>query len=139
MTGRRILLIEDEHIVATALSRALCVWGAEVVAIAASVEQALALLDTTPGIDCALLDINLRGLLAYSVADALIARGLPFVFTTGYSAPTIPDMYRHVPVLQKPFDPEEIFTALFPAEAGATGESQPQRRVPRGSPETLDA
>jgi CheY-like chemotaxis protein len=115
MTGRRILLIEDEHIVATALGRAIRAWGGEVVAMAASVEQALALLDTTPGIDGALLDINLRGLLAYSVADELIARGVPFVFTTGYSPPIIPAAYRHVPVLQKPFDPEEIFTALFPA------------------------
>jgi CheY-like chemotaxis protein len=82
--------------------------------MAASVEQALALLDTTPGIDGALLDINLRGLLAYSVADELIDRGLPFVFTTGYSAPIIPERYRHVAMLQKPFDPEEILAALFP-------------------------
>jgi CheY-like chemotaxis protein len=139
MTGRRILLIEDEHIVATALSRALRVWGADVVAMAASVEQALALLDTTPGIDGALLDINLRGRLAYSVADELIARGLPFVFTTGYSAPIIPEMYRHVAVLQKPFDTEEILAALFPRGADAEDESQHRRRAPRGSQNTLDA
>lgn len=117
MTGRRILLIEDEHIVAESLSRALRAYGAEVVATAATVEQALALLDTTPDIDGALLDINLRGVHAYSVADELMTRGLRFVFTTGYSAPIIPDAYRHVAVLQKPFEPEDVLMALFPRGA----------------------
>jgi CheY-like chemotaxis protein len=139
MIGRRILLVEDEHIVATALSRALSAWGAEVVAMAASVEQALTLLDTTPGIDAALLDINLRGQLAYSVADELIVRGLPFVFTTGYSAPTIPETYRHVPVLQKPFDPDQIFTALFPRETDANDDSHHRRPAARESRNTLNA
>jgi CheY-like chemotaxis protein len=113
MTARRILIIEDESIVAESLGRALKSWGAEGAGMAATVEQALTLIDTTPAIDGALLDINLRGVRAYSVADRLMARGLPFIFTTGYSAPIIPDAYRHVAVLQKPFDPEEILTALF--------------------------
>jgi DNA-binding NarL/FixJ family response regulator len=126
MIGRRILLVEDEHIVATALSRALSAWGAEVVAMAASVEQALALLDTTPGIDAALLDINLRGQLAYSVADELIVRGLP-------------ETYRHVPVLQKPFDPDQIFTALFPRETDANDDSHHRRPAARESRNTLNA
>jgi CheY-like chemotaxis protein len=114
MNGQRILLIEDEHVLAEALSRALHVWGAEVVGMAASVEQALSLLETTDGIDGALLDINLRGVRAYAVADALIARRVPFIFTTGYSTPIIPEMYRHVRVLQKPYDPADILAALFP-------------------------
>jgi CheY-like chemotaxis protein len=110
----RILLIEDEHMLAVSLARALHVWGAEVVGMAASVEQALALLEETPDIDGALLDINLRGVRAYAVADALIARNVPFLFTTGYSAPVIPETYRRVPVLQKPFAPEAILAGLFP-------------------------
>ena len=114
MTGRRILLIEDEHIVAEALARALRPMGADVVAMAASVEQAMALLDATPEIDGAVLDINLRGVRAFSVADELISRGVPLVFTTGYGAPVIPEAYRHVPVVLKPFDPDEVLTALFP-------------------------
>jgi CheY-like chemotaxis protein len=114
MIGPRILVVEDEHIVAESLSRALRIWGAEVVGPAASVEQALALLAATPGIDGVLLDINLRGVRAFPVADDLIARGLPFVFTTGYSTPVIPLLYRHVPLVQKPFDVEEILASLFP-------------------------
>lgn len=113
MTTPRILIIEDEHIVAQALGRALRGSGAEVVGMAATVDQALELLASTP-VDGALLDINLRGVRAFAVADQLIDRGLPFVFTTGYSAPIIPAAYRHVAVLQKPFDPDEILATLFP-------------------------
>jgi hypothetical protein len=54
------------------------------------------------------------------VADRLMARGLPFIFTTGYSTPIIPEVYRHVPVLQKPFDLEEVLSALFPRAADAS-------------------
>ena len=61
-----------------------------------------------------LLDINLRGVRAFSVADELIERSIPLVFATGYSDPTIPERYRHVGVLQKPFGPEDIARALFP-------------------------
>lgn len=113
LNGRRILIIEDEHIVAESLSRALRTWGAVVVGAIATVEQSLAFLDTESRIDGALLDINLRGVSAYAVADALIARGVPLVFTTGYSTPHIPERYRNVPVLQKPFEPEAIGAALF--------------------------
>jgi CheY-like chemotaxis protein len=113
MNARRILIIEDEHIVAKALSRALHETGAEIVGMAATVEQALKLVETIPEFDGALVDINLRGIWAYSVADALAGRGVPFVFATGYGSPIIPDRYRHVPVLQKPFEPQEIIAALF--------------------------
>lgn len=120
MTFPRILIIEDEAIVAESLGRALRVWGAEVVGMAATVEQALTLIDATSDVDGALVDINLRGVRAYSVADRLMARGLPFIFTTGYSTPIIPEAYRHVAVLQKPFDPEAVLTVLFPRAADAS-------------------
>jgi CheY-like chemotaxis protein len=112
MSAQRILIVEDEHMLARALSRALHEMGADVVGMAATVEQALALLEATE-VDGALVDINLRGVRAYAVADALAGRGVPFVFTTGYSSPVIPDRHRQVPVLQKPFDPQEIIGALF--------------------------
>ena len=120
MTGRRILIIEDEAIVAESLVLALRTMGEDVAGMAATVEQALTLIDSTSDVDGALLDINLRGVRAYSVADRLMARGLPFIFTTGYSTPIIPEVYRHVPVLQKPFDLEEVLSALFPRAAGAS-------------------
>jgi CheY-like chemotaxis protein len=120
MTQPRIVLIEDEHIVVESLARALRQMGVEVVATAATVEQALALLERTPDIDGAVLDINLRGIRAYAVADTLIARDVPLVFTTGYSGAVVPDAYRRVPVLLKPFSPDEILAALFPRQPYGT-------------------
>lgn len=114
LSGRHILIIEDEHIVAQAMCRMLRAWGATVVGPAATVDSALALVRSGPRIDGVLLDINLRGVRAFSVADELIERSIPLVFATGYSNPTIPERYRHVGVLQKPFGPEDIARALFP-------------------------
>jgi CheY-like chemotaxis protein len=114
LAGRHILIVEDEHIVAEAMSRMLRVWGATVIGPAATVEGAMTLLRSTPRIDGVLLDINLRGIRAFSVADELMERGVPVIFSTGYSDPTIPERYRHLGVLQKPFGPEEVARALFP-------------------------
>jgi len=114
----RVLLVEDEHIVAAALSRGLRVCGAEVIGPAATVANALALIEATPAIDGALVDINLRGIQAYDVVDALIARRVPTVLTTGYETSDVPSRYRDVPVLQKPFDPAEALAALFPSNQG---------------------
>ncbi len=109
-----VLLVEDEHIVAAALSRGLRVCGAEVIGPAATVSNALALIEATPVIDGALVDINLRGIQAYAVVEALRARGIPTVLTTGYEPSVVPSRYRDVPVLQKPFDSAEAMGALFP-------------------------
>jgi CheY-like chemotaxis protein len=116
LTGVHILLIEDEHIVAAAFARALAFFGAEIVGPAATVEQALALIASAPRIDGAVLDVNLRGVRAFGVADELAARGVPFVFATGYSALAIPERYRAVPTLVKPFEPRDVASALFPPE-----------------------
>ena len=111
----RVLLVEDEYIDASALSRGLRICGAEVIGPAATVEDALALIDTTPMIDGALVDINLRGVQAYDLVDTLIAKRVPTVLTTGYETSVVPSRYRDVPVLQKPFDPADAMAALFPA------------------------
>jgi CheY-like chemotaxis protein len=117
-TTPRVLLVEDEYIVASALSRGLRMCGAEVIGPAATVENAIALIETTPTIDGALVDINLRGVQAYDLVDALIAKRVPTVLTTGYETSVVPSRYRDVPVLQKPFDPAEAMAALFPPKLG---------------------
>ena len=111
--ARRVLLVEDEYIVASALSRGLRMFGAEIVGPAATVENALALIESTGGIDGALVDINLRGVQAYDVVDALIAKHVPTVLTTGYETSVVPNRYRGLVVLQKPFDPADAMDALF--------------------------
>ena len=77
--------------------------GAEVVGLAGSVRDALDLVEAKGDrLDGAVLDINLRGERVYPVADALAARGVPFVFLTGYDARVIPDAYAGVPRCEKP-------------------------------------
>ncbi len=76
--------------------------GCDSVTAAATVDQALALIDAEI-FDVAMLDMNLNGNKTHYVADALIARGVPFVFSTGYSGHNMGDAYRDRPVLTKPF------------------------------------
>jgi DNA-binding NtrC family response regulator len=85
------------------------------VTAAATVDQALALIDGQT-FDAALVDMNLRGDKSHAVADALAARGVPFVFATGYSSQNMRVVDRDRPVLKKPFQYEklvEIFTRLL--------------------------
>lgn len=85
--------------------------GCEFVTAAATINQALALIDTQV-FDVAMLDMNLNGNQTYSVADALAVRGVPFVFSTGYSGHDIRDGYRDRPVLKKPFRDDELGDVL---------------------------
>lgn len=104
LRDRRLLVVEDEYIVAMDLAGMLEDRGVTVIGPAASVKDALALISAEEVIDGAVLDINLRGERAYPVADALRARGVPFVFATGYDAWTIPEPYADVPRCEKPVD-----------------------------------
>lgn len=63
-------------------------------------------------IDVAVLDVNLNGQLSYPIADALAARGVPFVFSTGYDKDRMLDGYKTFPVLQKPFHQSELSDIL---------------------------
>src|SRR3954454_16183654 len=103
LRGRRLLVVEDEYLIAVSLARALEGRGAEVVGPAGSVQDALALVEAAGDqLDGAVVDINLRDERVYPVADALAARGLPFVFLTGYDAQLIPDAYAGAPRCEKP-------------------------------------
>jgi len=106
-SGRRVLLVEDEMIVAWLLTEMLADLGFTVVGPAVSVNQALAMIDAE-AIDMAVLDVNLNGQMSYPIADALIARGVPFVFSTGYDKDRLLEGYRTFPVLQKPFHQSEL-------------------------------
>jgi CheY-like chemotaxis protein len=106
-SGRRVLLVEDEMLVVWLLEDMLADLGCTVVGPASSVNQALAMIDAEV-IDVAVVDVNLNGQMSYPVADALAARGVPFVFSTGYDKETLLDGYRSFPVLQKPFHRSEL-------------------------------
>ena len=108
---RTILVVEDEPLVAMVLESIIEDMGASLIGPAASVEKALALIDGG-GFIGALLDVNLRGERVDAVADALAAKGLPFVFTTGHGIDGIPAAHRHRPMLSKPFRDTDIIAAL---------------------------
>src|SRR3954449_581308 len=109
LKGRCLLVVEDEYLVAADLTASFESIGAEVIGPAASVEDALKLVENVGDrLDGAVLDINLRNERVYPVADALTARGIPFIFTTGYDAAAIPSSYSGAPRCEKPVDKEQI-------------------------------
>jgi CheY-like chemotaxis protein len=107
----RILIVEDETMVAMLLEDIVDELGFRVVGPVGRVSQALALLESAT-IDGAVLDLNLAGEFSYPIADALIARGLPFVFATGYGEAGVDPAYHSRPVVQKPFTLERLQQAL---------------------------
>ena len=111
LAGCRVLVVEDEFYLADDLKRALMKLGAEVLGPVATQDEALGRM-AGERVDLAVLDVNLRGEMAFSVADALTERAVPFVFATGYDASTLPPRHRDVPIWQKPFAVEELVRAL---------------------------
>jgi DNA-binding LytR/AlgR family response regulator len=105
----RILVVDDEFLIATFLEEVLFDEGCEVVGPVGAVAPALALIEESGAtLDGAFLDINLRGELVYPVADAIIARGVPFAFLTGYGPKGVDPRFGTIPVLCKPFDALKI-------------------------------
>jgi DNA-binding NtrC family response regulator len=102
LNGLRVLVVEDEALVALQLEDMLTDLGCAVIGPAARVHQALDLLDGCR-LDTAVLDLNVAGELVYPVADALARRGVPFIIATGYGAGAVAVPYRRRPILQKPF------------------------------------
>lgn len=107
MNRLRVLVVEDEVAVAMLIEDMLEELGHAVVGPLASVEQALAAIERE-GADCAILDVNLRGVPAYPIADALRARGIPYAFSTGYGAAALRKEDLDSPVLQKPFRSSDL-------------------------------
>jgi DNA-binding response OmpR family regulator len=107
----RVLIVEDEFLIASMIEIYLSKLGCTVLPPVATVEAALGLL-AQHEFDVAIVDVNLGGEESYPVADALQARGVPFLFTTGYGQWGLSDRYRDSPVLQKPFRMKELETAL---------------------------
>jgi CheY-like chemotaxis protein len=87
--------------------------GAQVIGPVGSIDDALAIIDETPRIDGAVLDINLREVMVFPVADALRARGVPFVFATGYEENAVPKRLRDAIHCEKPIEPVRLAKALF--------------------------
>jgi CheY-like chemotaxis protein len=98
----RVLVVEDELMIRILLEDMLGELGYAIVAEAGRLEEALEAVRSAD-FDIAILDVNLNGQPIAPVADALAARGTPFVFATGYGDRALPDSHRDRPVLKKPF------------------------------------
>ena len=114
LQGRRVLVAEDEYLIAFDVRDALVRAGAEVLGPVPTVEDAAALLDREANIDAAVLDVNLRGGMIFAVADALQERGIPLVFATGYDTESLPARFDGAARLEKPVEGRDIANLLAP-------------------------
>jgi CheY-like chemotaxis protein len=112
LVGRRILVVEDEMMIAMLVEDMLSELGCSVVGPAHALDTALDLARTEIGLDAALLDVNLGGQPVFAVADALRAKGVPAIFSTGYGDAGLREVDRGSPVLQKPFRAGDLARAL---------------------------
>ncbi|TPI10468.1 response regulator [Mesorhizobium sp. B4-1-3] len=111
LRGRAVLVVEDDFYLADDTQQMLKDAGAEVLGPFSAAEEALSLLHHQHA-DCAVVDVNLGAGPSFVLASALRARGIPFVFVTGYDADIIPAEFTGVPCLQKPVDPTKLLVAL---------------------------
>ena len=113
-SGLRVLLVEDENLVALLLEDMLAELGHTVVGPVARLDKALEAAQRE-AFDVAILDGNINGEESYPIAEALAARGIPFVFSTGYGKKSLRAPYSDRPALQKPFqrhDLQKLFAEL---------------------------
>ena len=101
--GQSILVVEDEYFLADDLAQVLQAHGARVVGPVGTVEDAARAIELERP-DKAVLDMNLRGEMAYRIAEQLDAAEVPFVIATGYSGDSLPESLRDRPRVEKPFD-----------------------------------
>jgi len=115
--GLRILVVEDDLMISMLVEDMIAELGHQVAAVATSIEEACRLAKDA-NFDGALLDVNLNGKKVDPVAETLVGRNIPFVFTTGYGRQGIPDAFRDLPTLQKPYQIEQLGEALANAMKG---------------------
>lgn len=107
----RVLIVEDEVVVAMFLEDTLADLGYAVAGSATSLDEGLAAARGA-ALDAALLDVNLAGRESFPIAAVLRGRGVPFLFVTSYGPAGIQPAYRDAPVLTKPVDPAALGRAL---------------------------
>ena len=111
LLDRRVLIVEDEYFVAQDMARVFRTVGARVFGPTPTANAAMALAQEEQ-IDAAVLDIHLRDGDVYEFADFLTAKGIPFVFATGYDPGIIPKRFSHIKVYQKPVEAAKVTESL---------------------------
>ena len=111
LSGARVLVVEDEYYLADDLSRALLQAGAEVIGPVGTLAEATQIV-ADGRFDCAIVDMNLRGDLAYPIAEQLKSARIPFIVATGYNQTSLPEFLQDVPRVEKPFAPHDVVREL---------------------------
>ncbi|GLQ87470.1 response regulator [Dyella flagellata] len=112
LSGKTVLMVEDEYLIADALCSAFEMEDVRVVGPFSNVASAMDALDKGATADAAVLDVNLNGERVFPLADRLMADNVPIVLTTGYDGDAIPRDYAHLERLQKPVHLRELFGCL---------------------------
>jgi CheY-like chemotaxis protein len=110
--GLKILLVEDEYVIASDLKTILFNLGATILGPAGTIAAAEKLIAANPLPNAAILDINVRGVLVYPIAENLVSQGVPFVFVSGYSSDTVPAEFAAAPHCEKPVTARNVEAAV---------------------------
>ena len=129
ISGNRVMVVEDEALVAMVVTESLTNLGCVVVGPFSRCADAMAAVETGD-IDAAILDVNLDGEMVYPLADMLVSRKVPFIFVTGYGAESIDRRFMHVPVIQKPVE-RHVLQRIF-GSLEASPSPAPARRREKG-------
>ena len=111
LSGRHVLVVEDNYLIADDICRALQAAGAVVIGPTGHLADAIAIAGTAP-IAAAVLDVALGESQVFRAAERLAERGIPFLFATGYQGWVLPAEYAAVPRIEKPFAPEAVLHAV---------------------------
>ena len=123
LSGKRVLIVEDESLIAMLAEDFLIELGATVIGPATSIDDAIALI-ATQEIDAAVLDLNIRGERSDRVADALRLRGIPIVCATGYGQGAA-DFAKGSTIIAKPYSKEKLDHTLRFALSDEPGGAEP--------------
>jgi len=114
--AKRVLIVEDEFLVAMLLEDLLTEMGHQVIGTFAQVDEAMKFANQAD-VNFAILDINLAGATSFPVAEILRRRGIPFLFASGYGSTGLTSTFENELTLQKPYDPAELERAIAEASA----------------------
>jgi PAS domain S-box-containing protein len=128
ISGNRVMIVEDEALVAMVVTESLTTLGCSVVGPFSRCSDAIAAIESDE-IDAAILDVNLDGEMVYPLADMLAHRGVPFIFVTGYGAESIDRRFKHIPVIQKPVE-RHVLQRIFVPIADDTPKVDTPKPVP---------
>jgi len=123
LSGRRVLVVEDEYFLAEDIARVLTDLGARILGPVGELHEATAIVDGEVAIDAAVVDINLRSGLVFPLLRVLRQRKVPFVFTTGYDRSAIDAEFRDVSLWEKPLNIAAMAQDLAGLIAGAGANS----------------